>query len=319
MRGPGAGICFALALLSSSAHAQCVLPYNIQNGEPTDASKVMANYNALLTCVNAVVPGGALNAVQYNAGNGAFGGAGPLTDGQILIGLSGGPPQAASVTAGQGIQVTNGPGEIQISADGSVAVDSGLYRQVMSETPTVVSTGLVNWINKGSATINESDVGLSVRSAGSSNTNTAVRSMAAPTPPYKISALVSATRNSSSYSTVGLGWYDGSSKLHVFGYSTSNGGPSRFSVSRLNSPTSWNSDDFSSQLNGFAQPIWMQIADDGASLSFAFSQDGANYLTLYSVLKSAAWLGVSGYSNVIFTVNPEGGETVGTLMSWRVE
>ena len=33
----------------------------------------MANYNALLTCLNNAAPAGSNNAVQYNAGGGAFG------------------------------------------------------------------------------------------------------------------------------------------------------------------------------------------------------------------------------------------------------
>jgi microcystin-dependent protein len=42
-----------LLLLSSSApgNVPCTLPFNIQNGQPADATQVMANYNALVNCL----------------------------------------------------------------------------------------------------------------------------------------------------------------------------------------------------------------------------------------------------------------------------
>ncbi|OAF10261.1 hypothetical protein [Bradyrhizobium neotropicale] len=74
--------CAVLALLiasNSSVRAQCALPYQLTNGQPADATQVMANYNALLTCLNNAAPTGSTNALQYNAGSGAFGAVGPLT------------------------------------------------------------------------------------------------------------------------------------------------------------------------------------------------------------------------------------------------
>jgi len=79
----------------SPAQAQCTLPYTLTNGQPPDATQVMANFNALVSCLN---PGGSTDAVQYNAGSGNLGGVGPLTDGQLLIGSSGNAPQAQTLT-----------------------------------------------------------------------------------------------------------------------------------------------------------------------------------------------------------------------------
>ena len=42
---------------------QCALPYSFTNGQTADASQVMANFNALIACLN---PGGSTNAIQYN-------------------------------------------------------------------------------------------------------------------------------------------------------------------------------------------------------------------------------------------------------------
>lgn len=50
--------------------------------------------------------------------------ASPLNNGQIFIGVAGGPPAAATLTAGAGINVTNGPGSITIAAT-TAQVDPG--------------------------------------------------------------------------------------------------------------------------------------------------------------------------------------------------
>ena len=102
-----------------AAAASCALPYTLTNGQTADATQVMANYNALLNCLNNIVPGGSTDAVQYNAGAGNFGGVGPLSNGQLAIGSTGGAPQAATLTAGGGIAITSGPGSVTISTAGS--------------------------------------------------------------------------------------------------------------------------------------------------------------------------------------------------------
>ncbi len=295
---------------SNAARAQCTLPYTLTNTQPADATQVMANFNALIACFNL---GGTTNALQYNAGAGALGGVGPLTDGQLVIGSTGNAPQASTLTAGAGISITNGPGSISIAASSPL----GLYRQTMSATPTSASTGLTNWLNQGSATVSDSAVGVCIDSpTGGTSVVTVGRYGAAPTPPYKITALIAATRASTSYNGVGIGWYDGTNKLHMLSYLTNNGGAPYFGVIKNNSPTSFNGNDFISPINAFSQPVWMQIADDGTNVSFGFSQDGTNFLTLFSVAKASGFLGASGYSNIVFFVDPRASRTLGTIMSW---
>jgi len=304
------------------AWADCALPYQLQNGEPADATKVMANYNALLTCVNAIVPGGVENSIQYNSGSGTLAGLAPLTDGQLVIGSTGSPPVANTLTAGQGIQIDNGPGTITISALGQniQAEGRGLYSGVMSTTPTSASTGLGTWVNQGTAAVSDSAVGININALGAGGTDkVSARSMAAPSPPYKITALVSATRNSPRYDSVGIGWYDGTNKLHLIAYGINGSGVPLISVVKLNNPSSYSSDDFLSAGLAFSQPIWLQIADDGTSVSFGFSQDGSNFLTVFTVAKASGWLGANGYSNALFFVNPVNSQNLATLMSWTLE
>jgi hypothetical protein len=94
--------------------AQCAVPNTLTNGQTADATQVMANFNSLVSCINSA-PAGSTNAVQVNAGSGSFGAVGPLTNGQLVIGSTGGAPQAANLTAGSGISITNGSGSITIS------------------------------------------------------------------------------------------------------------------------------------------------------------------------------------------------------------
>jgi hypothetical protein len=297
------------------AHAQCTLPYTLTNGQPPDATKVMANFNALISCLN---PGGSANAVQYNAGSGSLGGVGPLTNGQVLIGSTGNPPQAQTLTAGSGMTISSGAGNITVGAAGGMP-STGLYRQVTSATPSSASTGLSNWLNQGTSVLSEGAAGLSISAPPSgSNSNIVGRFMPAPTPPYKIKALIAATRNSYNYSGVGIGWYDGSAKLHLLSYSIANGGTPFLEVTAWSGVTVYQFSNFTSSFNGYAQPRWLQLQDDGTNVSFAFSQDGANFLTLFSVAKSSGYLGASGYSQVLFFVNPRGlSNTIGTVMSWQ--
>lgn len=59
---------------------------------------------------------------------------GPLTDGQLLIGVSGANPSPALISAGANITVTNGAGSIQISAVGAPSVG---WTEVTTATQTM--------------------------------------------------------------------------------------------------------------------------------------------------------------------------------------
>jgi hypothetical protein len=87
-------------------------------------------------------------------------------------------------------------------------------------------------------------------------------------------------------------------------------------VEKWTNATTFSASDFTSQSNIFSQPIWLQISDDGTNISFAFSQDGSFFVTLFSVAKASGFLGSTGYSNLIFFTNPQGSRTFGTLLSW---
>lgn len=313
--GVALGLAFACFVnsLVAPARAQCALPYALTNGQKADAAQVMANFNALANCLSA---GGSTNSIQFNNGTG-LGGVTPLSNGQLVIGSTGAPPQAGALVAGPGIAISNGSGSISLSTTGTGA-GVGMYNGVLSATPTSSTTGLTTWLNQGSATVSDSATGVCIDAPSSGGTaNIIARTVAAPTPPYTFTALVAATRDvSSTGNGIGIGWYDGTAKLHLLSFTISSSQP-RFFVNKWTNVTTFSAADFSSAANAYSQPLWMRIRDDGTTVSFAFSNDGATFLTVFSVAKASGFLGATGYSNVVFFVNPQGGSrTLGTLMSW---
>ncbi len=110
------GSAFVAVLVSASTTwAACSVPNTLTNGQTADATQVMGNFNAVVGCVNNA-PAGAVNAVQTNAGSGAFGGVGPLQDGQLVVGTTGGALVPAYLTPGAGITITNAPGSRTVTA-----------------------------------------------------------------------------------------------------------------------------------------------------------------------------------------------------------
>ena len=305
----------ALLLMAAGhapAHAKCALPHVLSNGEVPDADKMMANFNALVACLAVA---GSANAIQYNAGSGSLGAVGPLADGQLAIGSTGAAPQAQTLTAGTGISIANASGSITVAATAGTA-GTGIYRQVMSATPTAASTGLGSWVNQGSSVVSDSPVGITIDAPSSATANLSGRYVVAPTAPYTLTALVSATRTTPTGGSVGIGWYDGSSKLQGI-YIFNNINAPYIAVRCYASPTVLSTVNFTSNLNGFSMPVWFRITDDGTNVTFAFGYDGANFLTVYSTTKSAGFLGASGYSNLLFFVDPgSGSHTFGMLLSW---
>ena len=56
IRSAAAGLLFLFAIVSSASAQTCSVPNPLTNGTNADATQVMANFNALLTCVNGQTP-----------------------------------------------------------------------------------------------------------------------------------------------------------------------------------------------------------------------------------------------------------------------
>jgi hypothetical protein len=135
-RRPSLGLFISLVLTfcgAQAAIAACTVPNTITNGQVADATPVMGNFNSLAACANSLAAG-STNAVQINGGSGAFAGVGPLTNGQVLVGSTGTAPVPATITAGTGINVTNGPGSITITNTGGAGGAQTLISEVVTSS-----------------------------------------------------------------------------------------------------------------------------------------------------------------------------------------
>lgn len=189
----------------------------------------------------------------------------------------------------------------------------GLWSGVMSAVPTAALTGFATWLNQGGASVADSAAGITI-TAPSAGANVRGRIQAAPASlPYTITALVCLNGKPVGNTTVGLGWYDGSNKLHFI--SLNNNPTPVVVVTKWNSPTSFNGNDYVG--TGSAPPImWFRLNCTSTTITFSQSNDGVNFTTIFSVAKASGFLGATGYSNIFFGVVPNGEAVIGTLMSY---
>lgn len=124
-----------------------------------------------------------------------------------------------------------------------------------------------------------------------------------PATPYAFRTLVSvACPIEAGFPGIFFGWSDGtkyealfwflgstgtSVGWHIFDYSNS----TTFAAAPANAASGVSS----GATTGFA---WLKIADDGTNVHYYYGPDGANWIALYSVAKSAGYLGTSGYSRI---------------------
>jgi hypothetical protein len=199
---------------------------------------------------------------------------------------------------------------------GTSSAAGGLYNQIMSATPTQASTGLSGWLNQGSATTSNTATGLQV--TGVSGQLWQVLTKAVPATPYSITAEIQCFYSANGVNGIGtigggIGWTDGT-KLHLLALQNAT-----LLVTKFTNATTFSANDFSNgnfpQYN-FQYPTWLKIKDDGTNVVFYFSADGATFQQLFSVAKSAGFLGSSGYTTLVFGPNSNGAASTCTLMSW---
>lgn len=202
---------------------------------------------------------------------------------------------------------------------------SGLWFNVLSSVPTASSTGLSAWVNQGGSSVAETNTGITITTATTASTPGLVaRSKASPATPYTVTgrvALQSKMGTGTVFPEAGIGWYDGT-KLQTISvqYEVTNHCYT-IPVDNWTNVTTYSATP-AATLNCVAGGpyAWIRIADDGTNVSYSWSIDGATYDVLYTIAKASGFLGLSGYSNVIFYVNPQAGtgagNVYGTLMSW---
>lgn len=256
------------------AKAQCVLPFQLTNGQTADASQVMSNLTTIANCLTNGAPAGSTNALQFNAGSGTLGGVGPLTNGQLVIGSTGGAPQANTLTAGTGIAISNAAGSVTIAATGAGSNTWPPFQPPLSANFPVV-VGLLPAVT----VIDDTQIGMSCTL--NSNTNgfhVFGKVIPTPTHDWSATAFIRHTYNSNSgYAGMTI-WNSGQTNgftlsqdgynYVVYRYAVSSGAFVNYAVS----------------VGGLQLVNWMQISYVASSdtLTFSLSNDGKNFITLYT-------------------------------------
>ena len=194
----------------------------------------------------------------------------------------------------------------------SGAVSSGLYSGLLSAAPTSASTGLTTWVNQSTATVSDTVAGVLI--TASSNTALNLRTKASPAAPFTITALVAVAPKTNSGASVGIGWYDGTNKIHILTLALASGNMGLV-VDRFSTPTTFSAAESGTLLTGTGGMMWLQINDDNAgNVNFRAGQDGVNFVTMFTTSKASGYLGSGGYTNVC--LNASGAGAMATLMSW---
>lgn len=185
------------------------------------------------------------------------------------------------------------------------------------EVPTAAGTGFSAWINQGGSSVADSAAGITItRPTGGGNDVWTYRRKTAPSTPYVITALLSlTTKDPGAINQIGLGWYDGTNKVHVARAILNSTAVPYIYVSQYSTPTAFNGHDFSNVQCNY--PVWLRIADDGTNISFQYSNDGVNFVVLYTAAKSGAYLGSGGYTNIVFGIAMASTTGYCTLMSYH--
>lgn len=303
-------------LCAGSAEALCTLPYPLTNGQVADATKVMADFNALVNCLGNA-PAGSANALQYNAGSGNFGGVGPLASGQIVIGSAGNAPQAANLTAGSGIAITNGAGSISISATGATFQrEFGPYTPPSAASFTFIDTAASSTPTLTNAT----DIGL-VYSVPITAT-LAFPGAYVPVPstvPWSLTVRAKYPALTGSYPSFGIFIKDTSGKMLGEINETRGGTPSLL-IKRNNSNISVNSNAY---LKTFFQvPEWFRVTYDGVNINFYASWDSQNWLFVWTETSTTflngnlQYVGIGGSNQISDTAAWRPGSTMGAVVTY---
>lgn len=192
---------------------------------------------------------------------------------------------------------------------------TGLFNQVLSDVPTQASTGLTTWMNQGAATVADTAVGVCITAPSAGGDNHHCLTVAAPSAPYKLTALLTRACDGSAGDDFGIGWTDGT-KLQITTLATESQTGNYILVQEWSNTNSYNTNNYVSNSYTNSVPAWLQIEDDGVNVYFRWGVDGVNFMTLYTVAKASGYL--SSYDTIVLALSPKSGANLGTLMSWTL-
>ncbi|RXT19598.1 hypothetical protein B5P46_25130 [Rhizobium leguminosarum] len=274
---------------STAAYAQCTLPNQLVAGDVADATKVTANFSALANCADDQAPAGPANAIQYNAGDGSLDGA-PLADGQTLIGSTGNPPEAGTLTAGPGIAITNGPGSIAVTATGSGTGSSvdWLNKAAVVKPMASAFTMQTTTTPPPGAAVTETARGMLLSVSSAPDNRAVMAEVPLPAGNWQATMLAVYTGPASAFVVPTITVRDSVLNRAISFSVGGNGGGYRFDYTRSSGGIGLNSHAGDVQVTdaGFStpsEPAWVRLARNGASLTWSFSRDGENFTPVYTV------------------------------------
>jgi hypothetical protein len=216
----------------------------------------------------------------------------PIATGSVLGGIK---PDGTSITvnASTGVASATGGGSGTDLYDWSAGFPAlGSFTQVnISGAGSVVTNGTksIALLDSGAGTSDPR--GLYIAVPGST--------------PYRVAVCLQPSLRSINYANIQAGWTDGT-KLEVLAVYSTVGVYYQKQAAFTGPNTNSNIQALPSDLHA---PIWFGLHDDGTNVYWEISWDGANYFPLYSVAKSAGYLGSSGYSNIFFGISQGGSNT----------
>lgn len=270
------GAMLVVMALSASVHAQCASPPNtLANGQVSDATKLMGNFNHLTSCLNS----GQLTVPPVSS----LGVTGPGGGTVTIDNPTSSTPYTLSLPANNGLNgqflTTDGTGHTSwqfapTTAHPPLADGLPLGRPAASS---------MTWINQGTASYVEHTNGpitLTVPASGADQ----IRALGQAPPgaaPYTLTAKIDAMTWGANYSIAGLYVRDSAGKIITFDQVGSSGNPAVVQVAYFNSASSYNSAPRAYSTNGY-RTFWLRIGNDGTNWNFYWSLNGADWTSIYS-------------------------------------
>lgn len=288
-------LCIALAavlgLSASPAGAACTVPNVLSNGQTADATQLMQDFSAVAGCADAAAPAGTANSLQYKTPAGSLSGL-SFTNGQLPIGTTGGAPQAKALTAGPGIAITDGPGNITITATSSGSANSvdWLNEAAVIRPSVSAFSFLTSTTAPAGASLVSTSRGMALRTSSNANGTSLMGETPTPAGRWQATMLAVysgplttfnlptiAVRDSINHRAVEFGIGGASTTSYLFAYTRTIGGQGLDTVLGQTTTTDVG-------LPPPSQPIWSRLTYDGTNLSWSFSRDGEVFSTAFTVL-----------------------------------
>lgn len=228
----------------------------------------------------------------------------PIADQRFLANFSGGAlaPQALQLVAGANITFSATTTSLTLSASTgtgsgitSIIAGIGLTGGTITTSGTIALGAPIHpdfttpvdgdfaWINQGTAsiTVNASG-GIYLFAPNATGNNLRVRKKASPATPYTVTAVMLPAMFGVASPSAGLVFRQASDGKLVSFDAQSNGTDAFLGIEHWSGPTTFSAQPFVVKLLYEYAPVTLRIADNGTSRLYSISQDGYNFIQVFS-------------------------------------